>query len=644
MRRPRIERDVPDPAVAPPELPDVWQGPVPEERRQMSSDLADVYEGPEPGAEFSKRVDIPPTEVGAAMAEISEAVRRSRAPDDSEAQESDENQVPLLRVERDEQARDELSRPDVTLIHHVVVPGATIAMVGSLLFFLLDVRAAFVGGSFSLKWMGLCFVVATVLIARYIRLVGRPDSATLYSSALAVVTFVAMAMSPWEPPQTQIWGPLFNGVVLYITWRFASRLMHDLSADLDETTRRRRRLFGLERQALETVRRQQAADVKASYRRPVYSNRDRTTSDSEAALRSIARLTWTGLVIFALGEPILRLAEPGLGGKALGAMVAFLIAAGVLLAAASVAAQQRRLQRLHASAPWTLVTGRVATALLMTVLALAVVLQFPAVHVEGTGHLDPDVRHGRSGALGDEPGREPGPHEPEAEVSESAEEGSGGRSSRSESGQGSESGGDTSNRSAPASMSLGLVSSLAGLGAFLRWPLLALVAIFLVVAAVRWIGRQNRPGSALLDLCRNVLGRMAATVAGLWNRIGGLVFRRRRTTAGTNREGGDPFAAMGDLRQLDPRPAVVGAYAVLQAAFAKVGHTRSAEATPMEYFRAIPGVLDRLRPAAGIITRLYLLAAYAPTRLGHAQRRQALEALDELRAAMQLHAEDSRRR
>lgn len=608
---------------------------MPEERGYLPSHLADIYEGPDVEAE-AKHVPQPPAEAGAAMAEISDAVRRSQESDDDESGKEPEadDESRLIRIERDDKARDELSRPDVTLIHHVVVPGATIAMVGSLLFFLLDLRSAFVGGSFSLKWMGLCFVVATVLIARYVRLVGQSDSATLYSSALAVVTFVAMAMSPWEPPQTEIWGPLLNGVILYVTWRFASRLMHDLSADLDDTRRRRRRLFGLERQALESWRRQQDAAGKANYGLRDLLRTRRVTSDSEAALRSIARLTLLGLLVFALGEPILRLAEPGLPGKALGAMVAFLLSAGVLLGAASVAAQQRRLQRLHASAPWTLVTGRVVSALAMTVLALAMVLQVPAVHVEGSGQIRPERADGRSGELGDEPGDEPGD-----EFGENRPDGPADRSEAgdgSESDDGSESGGDTSNPSSSTSSTsstpFGLVSALAAVGSFLRWPLVALVVIAIVVAAVRWIARQDRLGAALAALVRDAFGRLGASVVSLWSRLGALAFWRRKHGRDARRRRGDPFAAMAQLRSLDPEPAVVGAYAVLQAALADLGHERSTDSTPLEYYRTIPGVLGRLRPAADRLTRLYLLAAYAPTRLDDAQRRQAFEALEDLRA------------
>lgn len=628
------------------ELPDVWEGPVPEER-SLESGLADVYDGPE--IEDGPAPQAPPQEAGTAMAEIFEAVRRSETSDDDESEEESSHaagssgsprsvhESPIVRIEPDRKASQELSRPDVTLIHHVVVPGAIIAMVGSLLFFLLDLRAAFVDGSFSLKWIGLCFVVATVLIARYSRLMGQPDNASLYSGALGGATFVAMAMSPWEPAQTKAWGPLLNGLALFVTWRFASRLTSNLSADLDHRARRRRRLYGLERQAFESVRKQQQAAGRAGFRLPLGGGKK---SDSESAVRSIARLTLFGLAIFALGEPILRLAQPELAGKALASMVAFVIAAGTLLGAASVAAQQRRLERLHASAPWTLVTGRVLSALALTVVVLTLALQMPGVHVEGSGELRPKPADGRMGdgeASRNDPSESEDPPDSDGET-EPAERGEESSASRR-----SETRETTSRGTSPPNPSFSFVSSLAQLGAFLRWPILVLVVIVVTVVVVRWIARQDSLGTALAKLLGGVMRRLGGQLADAWQRLGkslSLLRFWRRGRKGKTRRRGDPFASMAELRGREPGPAIIGAYAVLQAALSDLGHARSAEVTPLEYYRAIPGILQRLRPSAERLTRLYLLAAYAPAQLGDAQRKQALDALEELRLAARLHADE----
>ena len=75
----------------------------------------------------------------------------------------------LPRYERTRRGR-RVRLPGFTLhpfTHHAVVPAAVIAMVASLLFYLVDVRSAFLGGGPSLKWIGFCFAVATVLIERF---------------------------------------------------------------------------------------------------------------------------------------------------------------------------------------------------------------------------------------------------------------------------------------------------------------------------------------------------------------------------------------------------------------------------------------------------------------------------------------------
>lgn len=110
------------------------------------------------------------------------------------------------------------------------------------------------------------------------------------------------------------------------------------------------------------------------------------------------------------------------------------------------------------------------------------------------------------------------------------------------------------------------------------------------------------------------------------------------TSNGVDAESGE------SLRDEEPARAVVGAHSLLQSALADLGHARLADQTPIEYLRGIPGTLSRLRPAAERLTRLYLLAAYAPVALADAQRKQAVEALEELRLASKLHADEIRRR
>ena len=82
------------------------------------------------------------------------------------------------------------------LAHHAVVPAAVIAMVASLLSYLVDVRSAFLGGGPQLKWIGFCFAVATVLIERYRRVSGDTDTQGCYTAVLGVATVSVMLIVP----------------------------------------------------------------------------------------------------------------------------------------------------------------------------------------------------------------------------------------------------------------------------------------------------------------------------------------------------------------------------------------------------------------------------------------------------------------
>lgn len=618
------------------EMPEVWEGAVPEERAEVSLGLADVYEGPDLG--LAADLPVRSQEAGEGLEQIYEAVRRSEAPHGEGAEDEDETgdggevtfglhggaveaaiggpHVLSRDTEAASAARVELARPDVVLMHHVVTPVATIAMVGALLFYLLDLRSVFVPGSFSLKWMGLCFVVATVLIARYGRLLGPWGYQRLYTAALAAATFVAMAMSPWEPPQTRIWGPLCNAVVLWVVWRYATGLTENLSIDLDTDAPKRRTLFGLERLALETWRRQRSAAGKASSRPGARAVR----AGGPAVLRAVGVLVLTTLAVFAFGEPILLLADSEVKARALSAMVCFFLAAAVLLAAASTVAQQRRLRAMQATAPWTLVTGRVALALVLALFAVSLGLQLPGLTQAGA---PPEVRIDR-----DEQGpRDAAVAQPPAAAG----------SDRAPGGERFSDPAVTRSASRPAAQlkSFELVPSLSELGRLFLWPAFGIAAALALWALGARVGRQERLWPVVRGDPDRIRMKLRAASAALWKWLGPRARLRRRK---------DPLASLDELKDEQPARAVVGAYSLLQSALADLGHARLVDQTPIEYLRSIPGTMSRLRPAAERLTRLYLLAAYAQVDLADAQRKQALEALEELRLAAKLHAREIRGR
>jgi hypothetical protein len=133
--------------------------------------------------------------------------------------------------------------------HHAVVPAAIIAMVASLLFYLVDVRSAFLGGGPSLKWIGFCFAVATVLIERYRHqgVMGDADLQGCYTVALLGATVLVMLVAPWEEHSASAGERLANLLIIAAVWRFATGVTRGLSPEADRPSRPGLRLYGLER-------------------------------------------------------------------------------------------------------------------------------------------------------------------------------------------------------------------------------------------------------------------------------------------------------------------------------------------------------------------------------------------------------------
>ena len=90
-----------------------------------------------------------------------------------------------------------------------------------------------------------------------------------------------------------------------------------------------------------------------------------------------------------------------------------------------------------------------------------------------------------------------------------------------------------------------------------------------------------------------------------------------------------------DLRaEPDPRRAIIRCYARFERAAADLGLKRDPWLTPMEFMREALERLPVPRSAVPTLTRLFELARFSHRALGPAERDGALEALDEIRAAI----------
>jgi hypothetical protein len=123
------------------------------------------------------------------------------------------------------------NRPQPTLADFLAIaisPALIMVLVGSLVLFLLEI---FYLGQYEarLRWIMLCFVFATVLIARIAMTPGIAERASLYGLALAAATFIALQMFIKYPPGLPVAGFTWaiNLVIMTVIWWCAHKLTWD---------------------------------------------------------------------------------------------------------------------------------------------------------------------------------------------------------------------------------------------------------------------------------------------------------------------------------------------------------------------------------------------------------------------------------
>jgi hypothetical protein len=522
----------------------------------------------------------------------------------------------LDRADAEEAAFDH--DPLLLLVRHVVIPAAVIAMVSALLYFLLQLRAVVVGPARALGWLGLCFTTATVLIVRYGRTDGDAGRQGCYTAGLLGATLVALVASPWESPGAGPAGPAVNALILLLVWRFATEVTRGLSLEGEDWSAPRPRFYGLERRALEEWRRRQRPRRAGDRTERKKDERAERHARRRPAV-AVARLAAPALGLFAVGEPILLAGPPSAGEGGMAAMVVFLFATGVVLAAGSGVETLRRARRHHGRGSPLALPGRVAAGAAVAAVVLSVMLALPGVQFRGSGVLrPPDAPAGdRAGEGGTEGEARRGRESREAAETSASEEGGekGGR----EPGR-SDAGDDPGKIEEPsAGPAAGLLGSLTSLGEILRIPSFLAVAVLVAVALWRLgpllAAQRKRPR----DLLRRLLDRLRK-----------LLRRRRRPPPPPPLP--DPFRDLAALENLPPRQAVAAVYGRFLDLLAVLGHPRDAPHTPLELQNALARRVPTLATPAEQLTDLYLQAAYGDQPVTGDHRRQALALLDELRS------------
>lgn len=517
------------------------------------------------------------------------------------------------------------------------------AMVGGFLFFLVDVRSVYMPLGMALKWVGFCFVVATVLTARYGKQYADETRQGCYTAALGIAMMIVIWASPWDPTA----GPgtaLVNMAIIFLVWRFATRVTLRLGREGETPEPRKRRLYGVDRLTFEAAKNQAASPLGQ-----LKSKEDAAVLEAEKKARQgrsgdeaeradahgnpsvgVARLAVGALVVIALAEPVLMAGAPQIGVRALAAVLVFLLGTALVLSAGSAIGALRTIRSQEGKVSETVVPWRLSVAFLAVALVLPLALAVPGVTYRGRGEIQQAMAPGEhTGMIRDESAEGSGSGEGDIDGAGGEEAGSQGQGESGENGKSAEhrgqdggDGGQSSPPGDPAGAAGALLSNIAALGKLLWIP-------FLIALAVG--------GFVLLRRLGPLLWARRSRLAGWRAKLLELLARLSRTPA-ARREGRQgkvlrPIDYQA-LHRLEPGPAVAQSYVFVLDRLEALGHERAEDRTPYEYLNALPRHLVNWEASLRSLTELYVRVAYGGEKLTEADRKTALGLLRRVDAAV----------
>ncbi len=325
----------------------------------------------------------------------------------------------------------------------------------------------------------------------------------------------------------------------------------------------------------------------------------------------MARLVVIGVIAFALGEPILLAGPPEMGQRALAAVIVFILAAGVVLAAASSAGTFRHTLQAGGKASLSMVPVKIVLAILLLAGVLAVGLGVPGLNYEGSGRLEIKVEPGGAGS-----GRKSESSSKSEGKSSQGEKGKQGERKQGQSGKGERSGRQSSGRGSSAKSPAQWIFSLfAGLGKLLMIPLILFTVGFMLYMLVKlWPVLKGLRGG-IGERFRRWLEKLRA------------MMRRRKRADSVREEMVDPLVLMAGIPGLEPREAIIAAYGCFVVFLQGLGYKRIERLTPYEYLSGMPEQFDYLDKPAHSLTELYVLTAYG---VGEPTQRDGQDAVDSL--------------
>ncbi len=516
---------------------------------------------------------------------------------------------------------DILKQIAAAITNHIIVPAAIIVMVSAFLFFLLDVRSVYLGGTAQLKRVGFFFVTATVLIARYGKVHAIKKRQNIYTAILALATLRAMMFYSGGMKAT-----LVNIVVIFIVWRFATSVTNNLDIEEDEepvTKKYEHRFYGVERLKHEEIERQlelnpdryvpMKIEEKKKKKKGFFGKWLQGADAHGNPARSVARLAMLAVLVFALGESIILAGPPEVGKRALTAVIVFLFCTGIVLAAASSTGTYRHTRKLGGKASIGMVPIKITIAVLLLVMILAVGLTVPGIRYEGSGLIQPKKFVGPGGSIkGKEESRSQSVDR-ESKQSRKDKDSPTGKEGEKSQDQ------DPGDQSGSQSGSGSIMDVFTSIGKLLLIPLVLVFIVLVIYGLVKlWPALKNwRMG--LMDRIRKLLEKLKS-----------LLKLRRSGRDSEALDQIDPLAGVSTIHTLPPREAILKAYFCLLGFFEQIGHQRQKRLTPYEFLYSLPERLKYLAEPAGKLTDIYVSTAYSRKSPTPEDSKKALEALSRL--------------
>jgi hypothetical protein len=492
----------------------------------------------------------------------------------------------------------------LTVSNHIIVPAAIILMVSAFLFYLLDVRSVYFGGTGSLKRIGFFFAAATVLIARYGKIYELRQRQAVYTGILAIATFLAMSRY-----SSAGLGVVINLVVVAAVWRFATGVTNKLDLVEEEQKKDEHRLYGVERLHHEEMERKYnvgpdryASEKKEEEKKKknikgIISGYDAHGNPSA----SVARLAVLAVIAFAMGEPLILSGPPEVGQRALAAVIVFMLSTGIVLAAASAAGTFKHTIKSGGNASLSMIPLKIALSVILLGAILAVGVTVPGIKFTGSGRLQPGKHDKVKGSIKGQEDQKGSSGSTKEQRTDSRRQGSSKKSGQ---------------RSPGKSSSEGIFSFFTSLGKLLLIPLVLFFIGFIIYALYKlWPALKGwRPG--IRDRLRKWLAKLREMMR----------IRKRKSTDEAEAHS-DPLAAMGTISNLQPREAIITAYSCLLAFLDRAGHKRAPRLTPYEILSSLPDRLNYMSNPARLITDLYVNTVYSTETPSQENGKNAVDAV-----------------